>query len=372
MKILIRTDSSTEIGTGHVMRCVTLAHRLRKNAVAIGFVCRDLPGNICDLIETEGFVVHRLPRPDGDSRSALSDWPVPYAHWLGLDWRQDAEQTVALLKKDKTNSDLLVVDHYALDGRWESSVRCDIGRIMAIDDLADRSHDCDLLLDQNLYSIPDARYQSLVPAGCRILVGPKYALLRPGFTAARKKLRVRDGHVKRILIFMGGSDVTNETGKALQAIGLLNRPDIGLDVVVGRTNPHHEAIKMLCAPLSNYTLHPHVRDIETLMTSADLAVGAAGSTTWERCFLGLPSLMVVTAANQHGIAQAVASAGSARNLGWHQFVTPARIAEAIQQMLSNPAELKQMSAECLRLMEAGSMAEGEQELMDAMMDAKYV
>jgi len=204
LKILIRTDSSVQIGTGHVMRCLTLADELRERGAEIVFVCRDFAGNLCGY--TEGNLKH--------------------AAWLGADWQTDARQVEEIIKDFNTHPDWLVVDHYALDERWERYLRSYVKKIMVIDDLADRPHDCDLLLDQNFYENLESRYDGLAPSGCKKLLGPKYALLRPEFREERKNLRKRDGYVKRIMIFFGGSDPTNETTKALEAVRMLNRPDI--------------------------------------------------------------------------------------------------------------------------------------------------
>lgn len=323
MNILIRADSSIQIGAGHVMRCLALADGLRRHGAAVSFACRELPGNICSLIAEGGYAVHRLPVLGGGNAQGAGN----------LDWREDAQQTASLLAAGKAVADWLIVDHYALGREWETLMRPYVGRIMAIDDLADRIHDCDLLLDQNLCENFDTRYEGLVPADCRKLLGPRYALLRPEFEQERQKLRVCNGSVRRILIFFGGSDSTNETAKALEAMRLLNHPEIAVDVVVGGGNPQKEKVKALCAALPNARFYCQVANMAELMASADLAIGAGGGATWERFCLELPSLVVAVAPNQEPVAEKAAAEGRLLYLGKSDEVTAVSISQAVGTLL---------------------------------------
>ena len=245
MKVFIRADASTQIGTGHIMRCLTLAGDLRQFGMEVSFISRALPGDLCDYIESKGFKVHRLHK--------IVDLTVDYWEWLNQNWLADAKKTrEIIINQAEEKSDIedinteeriakqkslldkslvnlssriaaqvffaadhdtgwssginLVVDSYALDYRWEKFLRSSVNKIMVIDDLANRSHDCDLLLDQNFYRGMAHRYDGLVPSFCRKLLGPEYALLRPEFHRVKKTLRKRDGQIRRILVFFGGSD----------------------------------------------------------------------------------------------------------------------------------------------------------------------
>lgn len=302
MKILIRTDASQQIGSGHVMRCLTLANELRQKKAHVSFICQELPGNMCDYIKQQGYPVH----------------------------------SNAILATENKLIDWLIVDHYSLDAQWETTMRPYIKKIMVIDDMANRKHDCDLLLDQNLYVDMESRYHDLVPQHCKQLLGPKYALLRPEFLSARKNLRKRDGSIKRILIFMGGSDPTNETAKALEAIILLNSPDIAVDVVVGASNPHKEQIKQLCASLPNSNYYCQVSNMAELMVKADLAIGAGGSTNWERCCLGLPSLVITIAENQEELTQTLHEQAYLISLGTKEKVSAKTIWQNLYDILNEP------------------------------------
>jgi len=348
MKIVFRVDASVQMGTGHFMRCLTLAEELREKGVEISFITRLLPGNLCYLVEKKGYPVYRLPyTPQSFDRKMMNN---QYAKWLGVVWQADAEETKGVFKKEKGGIGWLVVDHYAFDSQWELQISPFVKKIMVIDDLADRPHQCDLLLDQNLYDNMETRYDSLVPSHCQKLLGPKYALLRPEFKKARSNMRQRDGTVKRILIFFGGSDPTNETAKAMKAMQLINLPDIFIDVVTGSNNHYKEDIKQLCSARPNTKFHCQVDNMAELMANADLAIGAGGTTTWERCFLGLPTITLIVAQNQVDATTAVAAKGAAWNLGWSDTVSPESLAESIKKAMDDPVALKNTGLNAMRLM----------------------
>lgn len=346
MKIIFRVDSSVQMGTGHLMRCLTLANELRENGADISFVCRLLPGNLCEYIEQKGYHVHRLSIHISSSNPETQY--VQNYDLTGISRHTDIEETRIILKENDI-IDWLIVDHYTLDHQWESQIRPYVKKIMVIDDLADRPHNCDLLLDQNLYNNMENRYEKLLPNLCIKLMGPKYALLRPEFKAARKCLRVRNGSIQRILVFFGGGDPTNETAKALEALYLLNNPQFAVDVVVGYTNPHKERIKELCLTVPNITYHCQVENMAELMSRADLAIGAGGSASWERCCLGLPSLVVILADNQCELANALDEQGAIINLGWAKDLTINDYLEAIHKL--TPIQLQTISRHCLKLVD---------------------
>lgn len=348
MKVIIRTDASIQIGTGHVMRCLTLAGELRARGATVTFICREFPGHLCDLITSNGFEVIRLPLPHpsagmeelgmkrGNSRQEPAPEDLQSDTRPDVAWVADAEETIAALKKNTVSCDWLVVDHYALDTRWESCVRKFAQRIMVIDDLADRPHDCDLLLDQNLFEDMETRYKSLVPSDCRQLLGPCYALLRQEFREARKNLHFPSGNVGRILVFFGGSDPQNMTALALDAISQLNRPDITVDVVIGASNPHRENIEFICEAMPNTNLHVQLSNMAELMTDDVIAIGAGGVSAWERCCTGIPSLVVAVASNQEAVCQKLAVDGAILYLGRRNGMTADHCLIALQAVLFMP------------------------------------
>ena len=337
MRVVFRADASVTVGTGHVRRCLTLAEVLRADGHDAAFICRESDGDLIKFIESEkGFPVHRLPI-DGSPE-------------------EDAQRSIVYVQDAPT--DWLVVDHYALDKTWETQLRPHTKRLMVIDDLANRPHDCDLLLDQNLAD-DDSRYDALVPSHCTKLLGPNYALLRPEFAEARAGLSERDEQVKHLLVSFGGSDETNETAKVLNALALLDRSltaDLGIDVVIGQAHPHKTEFEARCAEAPNLTLHVQTSDVAKLMTRADLALGAGGSTTWERLCLGLPSLIVSTADNQVAVAETVGRRGAALYLGTAAAVSAAQWASALAFTLDFPSVLRALSQTGLALVDGRGTA----------------
>ncbi len=198
MKIAIRVDASFQIGTGHFMRCLTLADTLKQRGAEIRFICRYLPDYLQDSLRKSGYEFKLLTSVSTE----VVEGDLVHSSWLGTCQHIDAQDSVHALSDSKW--DWLIVDHYALDAQWESAVRAVSKKILVIDDIADRLHDCDLLLDQNYYANMDSRYKGKVPLYCRLLLGPRYALLRDEFRQLREKVKLRTGPVKRILVFFGG------------------------------------------------------------------------------------------------------------------------------------------------------------------------
>ena len=310
MKVVFRTDASFQIGTGHVMRCLTLADSLRELGAQCTFICREHQGNLLALIEQRKYKTIALPAPN-IKHCEFASSPARTA-WLGADWFTDAQQTRQALGSNVPN--WLVVDHYAIDRRWEKAVRTHAKRLMVIDDLADRQHDCDLLLDQNL-GRTEQDYGCLLPAHVRSLVGPQYALLRPEFAEIRAESLARRANpqLHNLLITMGGVDKENATGQVLDALKEFVLPqDLRITVVMGPHAPWLAQVKARAEKFSRPTqVLVGVSNMARLMADSDLAIGAAGGTAWERCCLGLPSLVLVIAENQRAGAVALHNANAA-------------------------------------------------------------
>lgn len=313
MNVLFRADASLTIGTGHVMRCLTLAEELRLQGHSCQFVCRNHRGHLADLIESRGFICHLLSYPDTPDTKPDRSEGTAHSGWLGVGSETDAKQTLSVV--DRLGVDWLVVDHYALDSRWEKLLASVSKRLLVIDDLADREHHCDLLLDQNL-GRKESEYRHRTPEHCVRLVGPKYALLRPEFAMLRGatlQRRRNQSEVRRILISLGGVDADNVTGEVLNALKRSHMPhDLELDVIMGPTAPHLTEVQKLAKKLPFRTkVSINVTDMADRMCLADLSIGAAGSTSWERCCLGLPVITVILAENQRGIGDALLQNGCA-------------------------------------------------------------
>ncbi|MEG6616509.1 UDP-2,4-diacetamido-2,4,6-trideoxy-beta-L-altropyranose hydrolase [Peptococcaceae bacterium 1198_IL3148] len=355
MNVVFRVDSSTIIGTGHLMRCLTLAEELRYQGAGVSFICRDLPGNISRMIRDKGYKVYLLPFPVNENGYDVKYNEMDIVHnqknWLYVNWRTDAEQTLNIIKKNTKSIEWLIVDHYAIGKQWEKALRPYVKKIMVIDDLADRAHDCDLLLDQNYYTNMHDRYSDLVPKHCYTLLGPKYALLRKEFYEVRKHLKKRNGYVKRILVFFGGSDPTNDTLKAIEAINLLKNKDIIYDVVVGSSNLYKDEVRRICCNMSNVNYYCQIENMAKLMEQADLSIGAGGSSTWERCSLGLPALIIAVASNQELIAQTIDDEGLGFYLGRSKNVKSKKIYNYLKNIISSPNILSDMREKALYLVD---------------------
>lgn len=328
-RLILRADASSAIGNGHVMRCLTLATALRERGAHVTFVCRLLPGHLCDLLEQRGFAVRRLPA-------------APF------DWRADAAQTLAAIGAEP--ADWLVADHYGIERRWEGALRAAARRIMVIDDLADRDHDCDLLLDQNLVADGERRYAGRVDARCPRLLGPRYALLQPAYAALHARLPPRAGPVRRLLAFFGGADQTDLSGKTLAAFIALQRADVELDLVAAGDAAQLERLRGQAAPHPNIHVHAGLPTLAGLMAKADLAVGAGGATTWERLCLGLPALVVTLADNQRAPTEELHRQGLVRWLGDAAALAPRDIEQALRESLARDLD-PDWSRRCQRVVD---------------------
>jgi UDP-2,4-diacetamido-2,4,6-trideoxy-beta-L-altropyranose hydrolase len=303
MRIAFRVDASIEIGTGHVMRCLALAHALTKHGAVCKFICRAHEGNLIEYICAEGFQT-RVLMLDKNIDSYSND--TAHSNWLGASWVEDVKACTPLLKAFRP--DWLVVDHYGLDARWEMNLAPYYRKLMVVDDLADRPHDSDLLLDQNL-GRQAQDYASLLRKHTQTLIGPTYALLRPEFAQCREISlhRRKNQQLKNILITMGGIDKDNITGRVLDSLRSCELPsDLRITVVMGANAPLLRQVQAQAKvmPWPSEVL-VCVNNMAKLMVESDLCIGAAGSTSWERCCLGLPTIQLILAANQKEINEAL-------------------------------------------------------------------
>ena len=339
MKIAFRADSSIQMGTGHLVRCLNLADELSARGAEVLFVCREIEGHLSKQVTQRGFRLALLSRDVADQ----------------ID---DAKRTVAALVE---MMDLVVVDNYALGAGWERAVRTSARRVFAIDDLADRRHDCDFLLDQNFFADAAARYQNLVPADCMLLTGPRFAILGKPFRQLAAKRR--PGTLRKVLIFFGGADPGNETSKTLKALMQLKQPELEIDIVIGAVNPHKDAIKAAAAELPSARCHVDIEYMPRLLAEADLCVGAGGTSAWERCRAGCPSLVIAIAENQVAPSAALAEAGKIVYLGRAEQVGSELIASALRVFCNTPEQVRALSTAVLELVDG----QGARRVADALL-----
>lgn len=330
MFIVFRVDANTTIGTGHVMRCLALARALAARGSTCLFMCRTNGlGTLSERIRQDGHQLATLPE------GAISP-PDELAHARFLPHGQAADALASLeILTHFPPPDWLVVDHYALDIRWESAIRPATAKILVIDDLADRDHDCDALLDQNLRPHAEANpYIALTPSHCCHLLGPSHALLRPEFSIARRPRTAEAGTTTRLLVMFGGADREDLTSRTVRLLAPLF-PKAAIDVVVGPLYAHHEHLAKSLAILPEATLHQNPANVASLMADADIAIASPGTTSWERCALGLPSITLAVADNQVAMAEELARRGAHLYLGRSDLVSDNDLTAAAHLLVGN-------------------------------------
>lgn len=339
MDIAFRADAVARMGTGHLMRCLTLADELKKGGARTRFVSRGLSDFLHQELLKRGHEVCVL-----DPVSNPLDYAeTPHSLWLGVPQSVDAEETVAVLSDRQW--DWIVVDHYALDTRWESVLRSSTRHLMAIDDLADRHHDCDLLLDQNFRQSHEGRYLNLVPDHCTLMMGPFFALLQDEYSELHGNTKPRE-NVKRLLVFFGGADFDDLTGRALRAALDLGEYKFQIDVVLSLSSPNAAQLREFASVFGNVVCHGSLPTLAPLMAKTDLAIGAIGATSWERLCLGLPTIAITLADNQIPTASELHQAGLVKWLGNKEDVTEAMIGECIAQVCRS-SNLSLWSEQCM-------------------------
>ena len=343
MNIAFRVDASSRIGTGHFMRCLTLADALKESGDTSRFLCRNLPEHLRGLLDSRGHAL--LPLGPGDG---VADGDLAHSAWLGTSQQADARECIEALHD--LPCDWLVVDHYSLDERWEFPLRQRAKNIFAIDDIADRNHDCDLLLDQNFYANMCERYEKRLPKACTSLLGPKYAILRKEFLRLHAASKPRQGRVERVFVFLGGVDSESYTSIAIRALGNFRNRNLSVDIVLGAQHPRKEEICSECEQ-RKFSVHIQTDRIGELMKAADLGIGAGGSATWERCTVGLPTLVVAVASNQIHTAIDTAKIGATYYAGCAGDVSEELLIREIDRSFDS-TWINRTSRFCLDLVDA--------------------
>lgn len=342
MRVLIRADASPTIGSGHIARCLTLARVLRGQGSHVAFACRCLPGHRLAALRAEGFETFALPE-----RYAAED-PQQAIESM-LPWQADIDALAAVLE-GHAEFDWVIVDHYGLDHQWQTAARQWAPRIAAVDDLATRRYSVDLLLNQNLSGLHE-NYRPLLPAGCRTLLGPRYAMLREEFRCPAIEIKPT---ARRVLVNFGGFDAARQTHHAMLA--LADFPELQVDFVAGADNPAWAQMQALSETRPNWRLHSFVSDFYQRMTEADLFIGAGGGTSWERAAMGLPTICIAVSNNQQANGEVMAAAGAHVFMGAREQVSVEQLRDAIGFVTGN-RYLRQSLAERSRRLVDGRGAE---------------
>ena len=316
MKVLFRADASVTLGSGHVMRCLTLAMALKQQGAEFDFICRPHEGNLIAWLNSQSVNVIILPDTI----------------------HNEVDDALQCLRSLTTQYQLLVLDHYQLGQAYCQLMRQRCHKILVIDDLANRQHDCDILLDQNLLPNNSERYQQLIPTHCLQLLGPRYALLRDEFYQGQSSPQPQ-----HILVSFGGSDEQNLTSLAVNAIEQLKSQQVTADIVLGANNPWRAMLQQQVARLPNVQLHVQCNYMASLMHRARLMLGAGGATHWERCICALPGLVVTVAENQQATTAYLDELGACVWLGQAAEMSAKFFAEQLCYYLSQPALLDEIS-----------------------------
>jgi UDP-2,4-diacetamido-2,4,6-trideoxy-beta-L-altropyranose hydrolase len=338
VRVAIRADASRHIGHGHAVRCLALADRLRRDGADVLFVMRELEGNVADWLRSKGHSVSLLQQPGASDRrygmpTSGGRFEIPIS---------DAFETQEHLKA-WGRADWLIVDHYGIDRRWETEVRSCTARLLAIDDLADREHDVDVLVDINSEADP-SRYRGLVPEKCELLLGPRYALLREQFANTRSMLRSRKERLRKLLICFGGVDAPNATRFAIGCTVAAGVEGMTVVAVVGSGNPHAQDLLKEFRSNAAIEILQGVEDMASLMSDADLFLGSGGGLTWERMSVGLPGITIAISSNQIRACEMAAEAGADVFLGCEGSVTEGDVAAILRSLSINSEKLRSMSA----------------------------
>lgn len=341
MRVAFRVDASSIIGTGHVTRCLTLASALREAGADVRFVCRSHTGHLFNRIEESNFALTRLPASIARGEG--------YAAWLGAGEEIDAAETSAVLDADG-GYDWIVVDHYGIGATWEAIVGEKACRLMVIDDLADRTHHCDLLLDPNLTRQSSTRYRGLVSKECTVLTGTQYALLGQEYAKGPDR-RTRSGKVTKLAVFFGGADHQNLTVQALSALSRPAFAAIEVNVILGVSNQHGEDVRSLAARRPNTNVIAGAPTLVHIWTEADLAIASSGVSTWERICCRLPAVIVTSGENQREPVALAAEAGCVIDLGDAEMVSIDAVADVVAALVSDEARVRSMSERCAGLVD---------------------
>jgi UDP-2,4-diacetamido-2,4,6-trideoxy-beta-L-altropyranose hydrolase len=307
--IAVRVDASSRIGTGHLVRCLTLADELKRRGAHLRFLCGSLPDHCAHLVTRRGHELVQIPSDPLGSELV------------------DAEYSAAALADRRW--EWVVVDNYALGAAWETVMRALSARVFVIDDLANRNHDCDALLDQNYLPEGATRYLGKVPASCELFVGPEFALLHPDYRRHRQTLKARQGRARRLLVFFGGTDPEQMTELSLAALSSPGLSDLSVEFVCPGEPSRLRQFETLAAKRPNTVVHGARPSLADLMAQSDLFLGGGGTTTWERMCLGLPSLVITMAENQRQVVDCLAARGLVRLVGRSDTVTVDRIRDIL-------------------------------------------
>jgi UDP-2,4-diacetamido-2,4,6-trideoxy-beta-L-altropyranose hydrolase len=345
LRIAMRADGSARIGTGHITRCIALARALRQAGAEVRFITRRFGLDPAALLHEFAADSIILPAP---AMGAAIHGQVPHAEWAGVNWDDDATETIAALRS--LSPAQVVIDHYAFDARWHRRVKSELGcALVVIDDLADRDLDGTVLIDHNLAADHRVKYRGLWPADRPLFGGPRFALLDERYaTATRATPRVE---VRSVGIFMGGADAAGYSVRVLEACRVHAGYAGEIEVATTRANPAFATLQATCTRWPRTRLLSDLPDLADFHARQDLEIGAGGGASWERCCIGVPTLLIATADNQRMVVEELVRRGAAATTLPALLPDTAHIAAAVSTLIEDAPRRASLAAESRRLVD---------------------
>lgn len=361
--VAFRVDASEFIGSGHVMRCITLALEFCKQVNAqIHFITREHVGHLNEFILSSGFVLHSMP--SGKKKSeASNECTNQHESWLDATWEEDCEATKNILLS--INCNLLIIDHYAIDNRWESCLKDSYtGILCVLDDLADRNHDAHFLVDYTL-GRKESHYVNLVDQNCKLLMGLSFAILRQEFLSKAVIKNTVSSDKINILVSMGGVDQNNFTLKVIKLVqDIRSIKRIKLNIIVGSSYKQFDELELF---LSNqkfeYELKKNTNNMVGYMNSSDFAISSIGTTTWELFSQGVPSILIPIANNQLAHAKQI----HMNSLGYVIFENfENNLRKFVHKFINDPISRRELSHRTTKLVDGQGAQRVVLELLSAL------
>ena len=335
MMIIFRVDSSNNIGGGHLTRCINIANHLKKRKVNSIFLCQDLPGLDIKLLRIHNLKYKLLPE--------------------NKDFKKDAKETIKFLIEESLNPDCLVIDHYEIDINWEEIVKQYTKKLLIIDDLANKKHFCDILINQ-VFGVKSSSYKDLVNDSCKLFLGSEYIMLRPEFHKVRKKLinKVETFEVKDIHLFFSSNDRNGLTIKYSNLL-LYNFPEINLHISVGNNFIQMNELRLLGLNNKRINWEQNNLNIEKQMAKCQIAIGTPGMITWERACLGIPSIQLGIKDFQDSILNDLDALGICKWIGPEKEIKEGEFIQICRNFIEDKKYLSEMRRKCLKALDGKGM-----------------
>ncbi len=324
---VFRVDSSINIGSGHVSRCINYALYLKKLGNNVSFVCRELNGNIIHKIKLNKIKVHILNLRQNNKLKKKRN----YNKFLGDTLKNDLEDTISVIKRfDKV--DLLIIDHYWINYSWQKLIKNYVNKILVIEDLYNRKHYCDFLLNYNNFSNAKKIYSKLNNKNTRLLLGPKYLLLPKDYYSNYNRI---DLNKIKIFIFFGHSDNNNLTIKVLRYLINIKNFNFFYNIAIGEESRKLKLIKKLFGKSKNYKIFVQTKNIKKVLLNSHLAVGSGGFNSFERIRLCVPSIVISNAANQNWVCKFLSNKKLIEYLGNEKSINKSVFENKIKELIYN-------------------------------------